>query len=132
MIESLLEPRETEEGTIEQAPSDAPVYRLVTTRLGPDQAPAHDRANHYRERWETDIGPGCTPANTGSSPTNQAEASQRALDEILDERLPMRGDRTNPRAINRSMSNWPVQRPRHHRTTAPPQQAVVSTPRQGC
>ena len=52
VIEYLLEPREVEEGAVEEGESDATVYRLVTTLLDPDTAPAHELASLYRERWE--------------------------------------------------------------------------------
>jgi hypothetical protein len=52
VIEYLLEPREAEEGTLEQGESDATLYRLVTTLLDPGAAPAHELATLYRERWE--------------------------------------------------------------------------------
>lgn len=52
VIEYLLEPREAQEHTIEEGDSDATVYRLVTTLLDPDAAPAHELARLYRERWE--------------------------------------------------------------------------------
>jgi len=52
VIEYLLEPREAEEDAIVEGDSDATVYRLVTTLLDPDAAPAHELASLYRERWE--------------------------------------------------------------------------------
>ena len=52
VIEYLLEPREAEEESVEQGESDAIVYRLVSTLLDPDAAPAHELASLYREPWE--------------------------------------------------------------------------------
>ena len=52
VIEYLLEPREAEEDAVEQGESDATVYRLVTTLLDPEAAPAHELARLYRQRWE--------------------------------------------------------------------------------
>lgn len=36
-------------------PSTEPLYRLVTTLLDPDHAPAHELAALYAERWEVEI-----------------------------------------------------------------------------
>jgi hypothetical protein len=36
-------------------PSAEPLYRLVTTILDPDEAPAHELAALYAERWEVEI-----------------------------------------------------------------------------
>ena len=52
VIEYLLEPQEAEEEAIEQGESDATVYRLVSTLLDLDAAPAHELASLYRERSE--------------------------------------------------------------------------------
>jgi len=40
------------EYTLEGVPDAEPMYRLVTTILDPDKAPAHELAALYHERWE--------------------------------------------------------------------------------
>ncbi len=40
------------EYTLEGVPGAEPLYRLITTILDPDQAPAHELAALYHERWE--------------------------------------------------------------------------------
>ena len=40
------------EYTLEGVADAEPLYRLITTLLDPDQAPAHELAALYRERWE--------------------------------------------------------------------------------
>ena len=40
------------EYTLEKIPDAESIYRLVTTVLDPKQAPAHELAALYRERWE--------------------------------------------------------------------------------
>ncbi|MDF1521935.1 MAG: IS4 family transposase [Trueperaceae bacterium] len=52
VIEYLLEPRVVDADALEQGDSDTSVYRLVSTLLDPDAAPAHELATLYRERWE--------------------------------------------------------------------------------
>lgn len=41
------------------------------------------------------------------------------LTEVLEERLPPRRDRVNPRVIKRKMSNWPKKRPKHRNYPQP-------------
>jgi len=40
------------EYTLEGVPDAEPIYRLITTIVDPDQAPAHELAALYHERWE--------------------------------------------------------------------------------
>jgi hypothetical protein len=42
----------------------------------------------------------------------------QVLDEILDERVPTRRGRRNPRGVKRKMSNWPL-RPRNPKPQLP-------------
>ena len=56
-------------------------------------------------------------------PLTIATAHDHAITEILAELLGPRRLRSNPRVINRKMSNWPVKRPEHRNPPKPTKRA---------